>query len=50
MNPDLPVPYWPACPPAPDAAAAAPIPYRLTPLAEAVLDEAASPPEPEAEL
>jgi hypothetical protein len=31
-NPDLPVPYWPACPP---------IPYRLTPLAEAVLDEAA---------
>jgi hypothetical protein len=49
LNLDLPVPYWPACPPIPDAAAA-PIPYRLTPLAEAVLDDAASSPEPEAGL
>jgi hypothetical protein len=50
MNPDTPVPYWPAYLPTSDAARCAPVPYLLSPLAETVLDAAASSPEPEAEL
>ena len=45
MSPDAPVPYFPAY--LPTAVPAAPVPYRLTPLAEAVLAELS---EPEAEL
>jgi hypothetical protein len=43
MSPDAPVPYYPAY--LPTARQVPAIPYRLTPLAEAVLTE----PEPEAE-
>ena len=48
MNPDAPVPYYPAYLPAARQAPA--IPYRLTPLAEAVLDQPEPEPEPEAGL
>jgi hypothetical protein len=44
MSPDAPVPYYPAYLPAARQVPA--IPYQLTPLAEAVLDQ----PEPEPEL
>jgi hypothetical protein len=37
VDPDLPVPYWPAYLPTSDTVRAEPVPYWPTPLAEAVL-------------
>jgi hypothetical protein len=47
VNPDLPVPYWPAYLPSPDEARCAPVPYRLTPLAETALAGPVPHPDPE---